>query len=138
MTDRIGNMTVEPLETYESGAKRSDRTGKGRYDLISSHGLRRLSFRYEDGAVHKGDRNWEKGFPVSRCADSTMRHLCQLLAGDRTEDHWAAIAWQAFAAMHFEEEVAAGRLPVKLLDIKVIECSTSAPTAENEAKTGSS
>lgn len=108
----------EPLVRYPSGAARSDRTGKGRFDLVSPHGLLRLARRYEEGATQKGERNWEKGFPVSRCADSAMRHLNQYLAGDRTEDHLAAVAWQMFSAMHFEEEVAAGRLPAELLDVR--------------------
>ena len=92
----------EPLQTFQSGAKRSDRTGKGRYDLISPHGLKRLAIRYEEGCEQKGERNWEKGFPVSRCIDSAMRHLSQFMAGNREEDHLAAVAWQMFAAMHFE------------------------------------
>ena len=91
--------------------------------MISPHGLLRLARRYEEGAEQKGDRNWEKGFPISRCIDSALRHLTQYMSGDRTEDHLAAVAWQMFGAMHFEEEVAAGRLPIELLDIRVLDAA---------------
>jgi len=76
-----------------------------------------LAIRYEEGAAQKGDRNWEKGFPISRCLDSAMAHLSQIAAGDTSEDHWAAVAWQAFTAMHFQEEIKAGRLPGVLEDL---------------------
>lgn len=107
----------EAQTQYPGGASRSDRTGKGRYDLISPHGLRRLAKHYENGAVQHGERNWEAGFPISRCVDSAMRHLNQIRLGDASEDHWAAVAWQAFAAMHFEEEVELGNLSETLLDL---------------------
>lgn len=103
--------------TYASGALRSDQAGRGRYDLISPHGLRRLAIQYEIGGIQKGDRNWEQGFPCSRAICSAIRHLMQQLAGDRSEDHLAAAVWQEFCAMHFEEEIERGRLPVLLNDI---------------------
>lgn len=113
----------QPIVEFSSGAKRSDTTGRGRFDLISPHGLRRLALRYEAGARQKGERNWEGGFPVSRCVDSALRHLTDYLTGDRTEDHLAAVAWQMFAAMEFEEQVKAGRLPLQLLDLEKPPCA---------------
>jgi hypothetical protein len=107
----------EPLHIYESGANRSDRTGKGRFDLVPPLALARLARHYEVGGVLHGDRNWEFGFPISRCCDSVMRHIGQYIAGDRSEDHLAAVGWQVFAAMHFEEKIAAGALPAALDDI---------------------
>jgi len=50
-------------------------------------------------------------------SDSAMRHLTQIAMGDTSEDHWAAVAWQAFAAMHFQEMIALGVLPKELDDI---------------------
>ena len=32
-------------------------------------------------------------------SDSAMRHLTQIAMGDTSEDHWAAVAWQAKAAL---------------------------------------
>ena len=107
----------EPLHIYDSGANRSDRTGKGRFDLVSPHALLRLAKHYENGAAIHGNRNWEQGFPISRCYDSAMQHLTQVMIGDTSEDHWAAVAWQCFAAMHFQEMIALGRLPKELDDI---------------------
>ncbi len=102
---------------YSSGALRSNRTGRGRYDLVSPHGLKRLAVQYEEGGIQKGDRNWERGFPISRAICSAIGHLMDHLTGDRSEDHLAAAAWQEFAAMHFEEEIERGTLPVLLNDV---------------------
>ena len=99
-------MTVLPdsgqREQFSTGAVREIQTGKGRYDLITPYGLQRLALHYERGAAKYADRNWEKGIPVSRCFSSAVRHLFQYLAGDRSEDHLAAAAWNIMAIMHFE------------------------------------
>lgn len=99
-------MTVLPdsgqREQFSTGAVRDIQTGKGRYDLITPYGLQRLALHYERGAAKYADRNWEKGIPVSRCFSSAVRHLFQYLAGDRSEDHLAAAAWNIMAIMHFE------------------------------------
>lgn len=102
---------------YHTGALRSDRTGRGRYDLISPHGLKRLAVQYEEGAKQKGERNWELGFSTSRACCSAIGHLYDHLAGDRSEDHLAAVAWQMMAAMHFEELIKLGKLPEELNDV---------------------
>lgn len=103
---------------FDSGAQRSDRTGKGRFDLISPHGLRRLAVQYEEGSRHHEDeRNWELGFPISRTLCSAMGHINDHLMGDRSEDHLAAGAWQLFAAMDFEERISNGELSAELNDI---------------------
>jgi hypothetical protein len=103
--------------TSSTGALRSDSTGKGRFDLISPIALTRLAQVYERGGLQKGDRNWEKGFPVSRALSSAIRHIFQYLAGMRDEDHLAQACWNIFAAIHFEEMVERGNLPKELLDI---------------------
>jgi len=89
-------------QDFDSGAVRDIRDGKGRYDLITPHGLKRLAKHYEAGAAKYDDRNWEKGMPVSRCFDSAVRHLYQWLEGSQEEDHLAAAAWNIFAIMHYE------------------------------------
>lgn len=86
------------------GCVREGREGKGRYDLITPIGLQRLAHWYELGAMKYGDRNWEGGgMPISHCWDSMVRHAVKYLAGFNDEDHLAAIAWNAFAIMHYEE-----------------------------------
>jgi hypothetical protein len=104
-------------QAFDTGSRRDSREGKGRYDLITPIGLARLARHYENGAAKYGDRNWEKGQPVSRYLDSAIRHLFNYLGGDRTEDHLAAAAWNALAAIHTEAEAGAGRLPVELADV---------------------
>jgi len=104
MSNKIINKTKEePVQTNPSGAICSDQTGRGAYHLISTKGLRRLALRYEAGNIQKGDRNWEKGIPMSVAMNKIARHWSEHLEGDRTEDHLAAIAFWSFALMHFEE-----------------------------------
>lgn len=90
-------------QVFETGAVRDIQAGKGRFDLISPVGERRLARRYEQGAVKYGDRNWQKGIPIGRCLDSAKRHINQYLEGNNEEDHLAAAAWNLFTAMHMEE-----------------------------------
>lgn len=89
---------------FESGAQRDRVAGKGRFDLLSPIGLRRVAVRAELGAIKYGDgRNWEKGMPVGVFMDSAIRHIMDYMQGDTTEDHLAAAAWNLMAAMHTED-----------------------------------
>jgi hypothetical protein len=90
-------------EEFASGMVRDTREGKGRYDLITPFGLRRVAQLYERGAEKYKARNWEKGAPFSRFIDSCERHLEQYKMGITDEDHLAAVVWNALAIMHFEE-----------------------------------
>ena len=90
-------------EDFPSGAVRDTREGKGRFDLISPYALRRLAQVYERGAKKYADRNWEKGFPYSRCIDSALRHIFQYIMGMRDEDHLAQALFNIMAVIHFEE-----------------------------------
>lgn len=111
---------------FFTGSRRDKRDGKGRFDLISPIGLRRLAGLYERGAVKYGDRNWEKGQPLGSYLDSAMRHLVSFLAGDRDEDHMVAVAWNAFGFIHTEQLIRDGKLPKELDDIG----TTSRPLIE--------
>ena len=104
-------------EEFDTGSVRDTRDGKGRYDLVSSIGLRRLALHYENGAKKYGEHNWELGQPVSRYLDSGIRHFFKYLRGLRDEDHLAASAWNAFAAIHTIQKVADGELPKELDDV---------------------
>ena len=48
---------------------------------------------FENGALKYGERNWQRGIPVSRYIDSALRHLMKDLAGATDEDHAAAFVW---------------------------------------------
>ncbi len=104
------------VEKHKTGAVRSSQEGKGRYDLISVHGMRRLAVHYERG-IHYGSRNWEGGLSMSRYLNSAIRHLFRYLGGDRSEDHLAAAAWNIFALMDHEERIERKKLPEELNDL---------------------
>ena len=102
---------------FKSGALRDRSTGKGRYDLISPLGIRRIAGVYERGAAKYDDRNWEKGMPISCFIDSALRHIFQYLEGRRDEDHPAQAAWNMLAVMHVEDCIRRGCLPEDLDDM---------------------
>jgi len=90
-------------EDFDTGAVRDTQENKGRYDLITPIGMRRVAIHYERGAQKYDERNWEKGIPASRCFSSAKRHLDKWLMGMDDEDHLAAAVWNILAIMHFEE-----------------------------------
>lgn len=104
-------------EDFPTGSRRDARYGKGRYDLLPHEGIARLAQLYERGAVKYGDRNWEKGQPLSRFADSMLRHAFQAAAGMKDEDHLAAVAWNALAMISTEARIRRGELPQELDDL---------------------
>lgn len=79
--------------------------------------MQRDAQHMENGAVKYGDRNWEKGQPLSRYLDSAMRHIQKYLMGHREEDHMAAARWNIGALMHTEEMIRRGLLPAELNDL---------------------
>jgi hypothetical protein len=89
-------------EKFESGAVRDVQEDKPRYDLIPPGPLYRLAMHYTNGAKKYGERNYEKGMPTSRIIASLMRHVEAFRLGDKSEDHLAAVAWNAFALMFYE------------------------------------
>ena len=117
MTHEVYITKCDDLKSFESGAKRDNSSGKGAYELISPIALERLAKVYERGAKQKGDRNWENGFPMSRCLQSAIRHTFQYLGGMRDEDHLAQASWNLFAAMHFEECIDRGILSKEFNDM---------------------
>ena len=104
-------------QEFKTGSVRDTNIGKGRYDLISPLIMQRLARHYENGAVKYGDRNWEKGQPLSRYFDSAVRHLYKHLEGQRDEDHLAAAVWNVGAMIHTEELIERGLLSKELSDL---------------------
>jgi hypothetical protein len=119
-------------EAFSTGSVRDSRDGKGRFDLISPIGLKRLAQLYERGAVKYGERNWEKGQKLGRYLDSALRHLNDYRSGERTEDHLAAVAWNAFSFIHTEQLIREGRLPKELDDIGATSDLTFSGQPENK------
>lgn len=104
-------------QDFSTGSKRDTRDGKGRFDLIPTYPLRRLAKHYENGAKKYGDRNWEKGQPLSRYLDSCLRHLIGVLEGLEDEDHASAVAWNIFAYVATCQWIEEGKLPAELDDL---------------------
>lgn len=92
------------MKSFSTGAKREDKTGKGRCDLLPPAALIRLSKHFEKGAKDHGDRNWELGVPMSSFIDSGLRHLLQYMNGQTDEDHLCAAAWNILCALDTEEK----------------------------------
>lgn len=100
-----------------TGAVRDSRTGKGRYDLLPPRALRRLAEHFEAGASKYGERNWEKGQPLSVYLDSGLRHAIKVLEGLTDEDHAVAALWNLAAFIETRERISEGLLPADLDDL---------------------
>lgn len=104
------------IDTFETGATRSANEGRGRFDLVPYEAMLSLARRYEMGAKAFGDRNWEKGQPLSRLLSSMRRHAHQI-GYDFSEDHAGAVLWNAAAFVTMCARMEAGILPRSLDDI---------------------
>ena len=102
---------------FSTGSVRDRATGKGRFDLLPPHALRRIAIHYENGARKYDDRNWEKGQPLSVYLDSAIRHLVGVLEGMVDEDHLAAAAWNVMGLMETQYRISKGVLPQILDDL---------------------
>lgn len=71
---------------------------------VSPYAMERLGAHLTRGGQKYGDfRNWERGMPITRCIGAVLRHTFQYLRRDDSEDHMAAVMWNAMAILHFEE-----------------------------------
>lgn len=107
--------------TFDTGAVRDAAKDKPRPDLISPYFLVRLGHWLRIGAMPKeeggkgyGERNWEKGMPMSVLVASAFRHLIGVMLGDTSEDHYSGLGFNVMALTHFDELAATGRLPDNL------------------------
>ena len=78
---------------FDPGAVRDSSAGKGRFDLLPWYGIWEVAKHCEQGALHYGERNVDKGIPAHSLLDSAARHLARLIAGETGEDHARAAAW---------------------------------------------
>lgn len=116
-TDKFDLTFTDEVRKSSTGAQRSTAAGRGRFDLIWQEGIRRLAVLLERGAEKRGERNWEKGMNLSWYYNSAQRHLLALGAGDRGEDHMAALQFNALAFEFTLQKVIAGELPYALVDM---------------------
>ena len=92
-----GDRTVFP-----TGAVRDMHRGKGRYDLIPWEAIHELALHCEAGARKYGERNVEKGIPISSLVDSAFRHLSKYMQGMDDEPHLRAALWNIAWAIWME------------------------------------
>lgn len=104
-------------DEFATGAVRDCHAGKGRMDLLPLRALMRLAQHYEAGCQKYGDRNWEKGIPLSRYFDSAMRHLCKWALGWNDEPHLVAAAWNILCLLETVLRMEEGALPKELADM---------------------
>lgn len=102
---------------FDTGAVRDIQTGKGRMDLLPVDAIFALAKHYEAGCQKYGDRNWEKGIPLSRYLDSALRHAFKVLRGDTDEPHIEAAIWNLMCYLQTREWIAQGVLPGALDDL---------------------
>lgn len=131
-------MATRDMKRFATGAIREEKGGKGRYDLISPVFERVLAAVLEDGAAIHGDRNWEKGLPLSSLLDSLRRHLNQILLGEDDEDHLGHFAWNAMAFVHMVCMVRSGALPPGVDDLGVVvsRSKSGGPVGDEPEETG--
>jgi len=102
---------------FTTGAHRDCQEGKGRMDLLPFWALMEVSKIYEEGAKKYRANNWRRGIPLSRYADSGMRHLAKWMAGWRDEPHLAQATWNFLCLMETQELIRQGLLPEELNDL---------------------
>lgn len=88
---------------FSTGAVRDMHRGKGRYDLIPWEAIHELALHCEAGALKYGERNVEKGIPISSLIDSAFRHLSKYMRGMDDEPHLRAALWNIAWAIWMEK-----------------------------------
>lgn len=104
-------------QEFSSGAVRDAQAGKGRFDLLPIHGVLAIALQMERGAAKYHQRNWELGMPLSRFADSAMRHLLKFIAGYDDEPHLDAALWNLACLKEGQERIKRGLWPAEFDDL---------------------
>lgn len=91
-------------QSFKGGAVRDTAEGKPRYELIPKEALRRIAMHYANGAKKYSDDNWAKGMPYRRAYASMLRHAFAFADHDTTEDHLAAVCFNAMAIMYYQDK----------------------------------
>ena len=126
-TDKKAEKAIDSIERtikdsgtrteFETGAVRDGREDKGRFDLLPMLTLFRLAKHYDRGCLKYGDRNWEKGIPLSKYWDSAIRHMLKAMMGFTDESHMTSALWNIACFMETRDRITLGLLPPSLYDI---------------------
>jgi hypothetical protein len=103
-------LTAEKLVTSATGGRKNRKAE--RYDLIPAEPLRLLAEHFGKGAekytteTESGDRNWERGYPMSLNFAALQRHIWQWWAGEDLDKetgtpHTICAAWHALVLTEF-------------------------------------
>ncbi len=103
MDDNFGLKDSGNRRGFGTGSVRDTDDGKPRFDFFSPWAALRFAIHMTKGALKYGERNWEKGQPVTVLVASLFRHLYAFIRGERDEDHLAALLFGVQAIIHFEE-----------------------------------
>lgn len=120
-------------QSFATGAVRDTAEEKPRPDLFSPFAEERVGNWLMLGARRYTERNWEQGIPNSRCFASLRRHVMRYQQGDRSEDHLAAVIFNAMAIIHNEEMIRRGVLPAELDDMPTYRAEDTAEHAAHAA-----
>lgn len=117
---------------FSTGSVRDKVDGKGAFYLLPFRALRCVAIVMEKGKAKYGESNWTKGQPICKSfLDSAMRHLSQVMMGQKDEDHLAAAAWNVMCALDTRERIREGLLPQELDDIPRTAKASYSPSPEN-------
>ena len=96
-------------EHFASGMQRDTQSGKTLYSLVySGPMLRRWAEHLTKGAAKYTRDNWMNAAgeeELQRFLDSAARHFAQWMAGDRDEDHAAAVFFNLNGAEYVREKM---------------------------------
>lgn len=106
-------------EQFSTGMQRDTQSGKARFDLVmtksqpyDSQMLTRWAALMQRGAEKYDARNWEQAATqeeLERYLSSAFRHFVQWMAGEKDEDHAAAVFFNIAGAEYVKWRLANDR-----------------------------
>lgn len=105
-------------EEFKSGAKRESKDNKPRIDLIPPEALYEWGILMAKGAERMGERNWERGLPLSSFLSSAARHLNAMMRGEVDENHAANLLFNIGGFIATRAWIAQGIRPQELNDLE--------------------
>jgi hypothetical protein len=116
----MSDAVVIPFPTTQGELRVTDPTTGGQkgkklaqLSLIPTGPLLQLAEHYGRGAAKYSPHQWRRGVAWSLCYDAMMRHALAFWGGEELDPetgspHLAAVAWHAFALLHFCDAYRAG------------------------------
>lgn len=69
------------------------------HDRVVADYLLAVAKHMGNGAAKYGERNWEKGIPLTAYVDSSVRHYLKYRRGDSDEPHLVAAGWNVLCCL---------------------------------------